>query len=65
MELMMTVMLHKMGDTEWTEEELSPIKEIELINIMPSYAPLGATITLLNGKKYVIDFVNIDGNRTC
>lgn len=65
MELMITVMLHKTDDSEWTEEELSPINQIEVINIMPSLSPLGATITLFNGKKYVVDFVNIDGNRTC
>ena len=65
MELMISVMLHKTDDSEWAEEELSPIKQIEVINIMPSLSPLGATITLFNGKKYVIDFVDIDGNRTC
>jgi hypothetical protein len=65
MELMITVMLHKRDDAGWTEEELSPIKELSLIEISPSYAPLGAEITLLNGEKYEIDFANIDGNRTC
>jgi len=65
MELMITVMLHKMDDTEWTAEELSPIKEIKIMDITPSFSPLGATITLFNNRKYEIDFVNIDGNRTC
>jgi hypothetical protein len=65
MELMITVLLHKMDNAEWTEEELSPIKEIKIMDITPSYSPLGATITLFNNKKYEIDFVNIDGNRTC
>ena len=65
MELMITVMLHKTDDTEWTEEELSPIKQIKLMDITPSFSPLGATITLTNGKQYTVDFVNIDGNRTC
>jgi hypothetical protein len=65
MELMITVMLHKMDDAEWTAEELSPIKEINIMDITPSFSPLGATITLFNNRKYEIDFVNIDGNRTC
>ena len=65
MELMITVMLHKMDDTEWTEEELSPISEIKIMDITPSGSALGATITLHNKKKYKIDFKNIDGKRRC
>jgi hypothetical protein len=65
MELVITVLLHKMDDLAWTEEELSPIKEIKVMDITPTYSPLGATITLFNTQKYEIDFVNIDGNRTC
>ena len=65
MELMITVLLHKTDDTAWTEEELSPIKEIKIMDITPSYSPLGATITLSNNQQVEIDFVNIDGNRTC
>lgn len=65
MELMITVMLHKMDDTPWTEEELSPIQRITIMDVMPSLSPLGALITLSNGREYTIDFVNIDGNRTC
>jgi len=65
MELMITVLLHKMDDTEWTAEELSPIQEIKFMDITPSCSPLGATLTLPNNRKYEIDFVNIDGNRTC
>jgi len=65
MELMITVMLHKMDDTEWTEEELSPIKDIKIMDITPTYSALGATITLYNNEKYEIDFKDIDGKRTC
>ena len=65
MELMITVMLHKMDETEWTEEELSPIKEIDIIDITPSGSPLGANITLCDNKIYEIDFKNIDGRRSC
>jgi len=65
MELMIAVMLHKMDDNEWTEEELSPIKNIKIMDITPAYSALGATITLYNNEKYEIDFKDIDGKRTC
>jgi hypothetical protein len=65
MELMITVMLHKRDDLEWTEEELSPLKQIDIMDITPSGAPLGASIILQNNKKYTVDFVNIDGRRSC
>jgi UDP-N-acetylglucosamine enolpyruvyl transferase len=65
MELMITVMLHKMDDNEWSEEELSPIKDIKIMDITPAYSALGATITLRNNEKYEIDFKDIDGERTC
>jgi hypothetical protein len=65
MELMISVMLHKMEDTPWTEAELSPVKAIEIMDISPSYSPLGAKITLSNNQTYEIDFADIDGNRTC
>jgi len=65
MELMITVMLHKTDDVPWTEEELSPIKTIQLLDITPSFSPLGAKITLPNGDIHQVDFFNIDGNRTC
>jgi len=65
MELMITVLLHKMDDSEWTEEELSPIRDITIMDITPSYSALGATITLYNNEKYKIDFKDIDGKRTC
>jgi hypothetical protein len=65
MELMITVMLHKMDDAEWTEEELSPIKKIDIMDVTPSNSVLGAEIYLTNNKKYEIDFKNIDGYKSC
>jgi hypothetical protein len=65
MELMITVLLHKTDDTVWTEEELAPLKAIVITDMTPTYSPLGAVITLANDQKYLVDFVNIDGNRTC
>ncbi len=65
MELMISVFLHKMDNREWTEEELSPIKDIKIMDITPGLSALGATITLNNGAVYEIDFKDIDGKRTC
>jgi hypothetical protein len=65
MELMITVFLHKMDNSEWTEEELSPIEKIERMDISPSGSPLGAFVTLRGNKKYEIDFYAIDGRRSC
>ena len=65
MELMITAMLHKTDDSSWSEEELSPIKNIEVSDVMPSGSVLGAKITLSNGKNYEIDFAYIDGLRSC
>jgi hypothetical protein len=58
-------MLHKMDDTEWTQEELSPIKDINIMDVTPASSSLGASITLSNNKKYEIYFEEIDGNRMC
>jgi hypothetical protein len=65
MELMITVMLHKMDDTDWTDEELSPIKDITIMDITPTWSALGATITLSGNEIFEIDFKDIDGKRSC
>jgi hypothetical protein len=54
-----------MDDAEWTDEELSPIKAINVTDIAPSHSPLGAVITLNTGEEYEIDFADIDGHRAC
>ena len=65
MELLITAMLHKTDDSEWTKEELNPIKSIEMLEVTPNYSPLGAIITLADNTRYNIDFADIDGRRTC
>ncbi len=64
MELLITVMLHKTDDAEWTKEELSPIKNIEIVEVTPEYSTLGAVITLSDNTKYIVDFKDIDGRRS-
>ena len=65
MELMITALLHKTDDSEWTEEELNPVKEIQIREITPAFSALGASITLFNKEVYEIDFRDIDGKRSC
>ncbi len=65
MELMISVLLHKMNDTPWTHKELSPIKSIHLLDVMPSGSVIGAEITLANGTTYAIDFKDVDGYKAC
>lgn len=65
MELMITVFLHKMDNSEWTQEELSPIKGINILDVTPAASALGAKITLANNKVYEVYFEEIDGNKRC
>jgi hypothetical protein len=65
MELMISVMLHKTDNTEWTEEELSPLRQIDLMDVMPSGSVIGAGITLANGSQYFFDFKDVDGYKSC
>jgi len=65
MELMITVMLHKTDDSPWTEEALSPIRDIRILDVMPSGSVLGAEITLSDGSVKTVDFVDIDGYKSC
>lgn len=65
MELMIAALLHKTDDTEWTDEELSPVKEIRILDVTPALSPLGASITLRDGSMREIYFAEMDGNRRC
>jgi hypothetical protein len=65
MELMISVMLHKTDNTEWTEEELSPLRQIDLMDVMPSGSVIGAGVTLADGSQYIVDFKDVDGYKSC
>lgn len=63
MELMVSVLLHRTEDREWSPEELDPIKEIRILDVTPLFSPLGAEVTLRDDTLYRIYFGEIDGNR--
>jgi hypothetical protein len=65
MELMISAMLHSTTDAPFTEEELSPIKQIKMLDVMPSGSVVGAEISLSSGVRHVIDFKDIDGYKSC
>ncbi len=65
MELMISVLLHRTDDEAWTEEELDPVKSIEIMDITPRYSALGARLELRDGRTMMVDFADIDGERRC
>jgi hypothetical protein len=65
MELMIAVMLHRMDDGEWAEDELSPLRDVKIVDVTPAGSVLGAVLTLSNEERYRIDFNEIDGRRSC
>jgi hypothetical protein len=65
MELMITVLLHRMDDEGWGEDELDPIVNLAVMDVTPTNSVLGARLTLRSGEEYFVDFKNIDGLRAC
>jgi hypothetical protein len=65
MELMVTALLHRTDNGEWTEEELDPVKSIRVLEVTRTYSALGAELEIRDGRKVMIDFVDIDGIRMC
>jgi len=63
MELMVSVLLHRTDDSEWSPDELDPIREIRIMDVTPLFSPLGAEVTLRDDTFYRIYFEEIDGNR--
>lgn len=65
MELMITALLHRTDDKEWSAAELNPVTGISIEDITDSFSALGAVITLADGRKIRVDFRDIDGKRSC
>ena len=65
MELMIMALLHKRDDNEWTPEELNPVKKIGIIDVTSTFSVLGAAIDLIDGRRILVDFNDIDGRRSC
>jgi hypothetical protein len=65
MELLISVLLHKTEDRAWTPEELTPIRDLKLMDVTPSGSAIGAELTLRDGTKYTVDFKDVDGFKSC
>jgi len=65
MELMITILLHRRDDGDWTEAELDPVLSFEIQDITSAYSALGARLALRDGRRLIVDFADIDGNRGC
>jgi hypothetical protein len=65
MEIMVSVLLHKTDDSPWTKEELTPIRQMSLMEITTTFSALGVEIVLLNGTTVAVDFNEMDGLRSC
>ena len=65
MELMITILLHRRDEGDWTEAELDPVLSFEIQDITSAYSALGARLALRDGRRLIVDFADIDGNRGC
>ncbi len=61
MNLLVTLMLHRCDDGEWSDAELFPIDKLEMPRFMPSGSLGGALVALRDGREFAIDFAAIDG----
>jgi len=60
-ELVVTVMLHRTDDGEWTEDELCPIRQAEFLPYAPSGQPCGLRLSLRDGAQFLVDYGNLEG----
>ncbi|MNC28933.1 hypothetical protein D3C75_771630 [compost metagenome] len=59
--LLITILLHREDDGEWTEEELMPIVSCRYVEISPSGSPCGAELLLRDGRHITVDFGAMEG----
>lgn len=63
MEVFVTVLLHRLDGGNWTEDELHPVKTLEVLPWAPSGNANGVKLILKDGREYLIDYGNVDGRR--
>jgi len=63
MEVFITVMLHRLDNGDWSEDELMPIKHWEILPWTQTGHPCGVKIALKDGREYIIDYGHVDGRR--
>jgi len=63
MEIMITVMLHRLDNGHWVRDDLIPIRSFKIIPFAPSGNACGVKLKLRNEREYLIDYGNADGRR--
>ncbi len=61
MNLLVTLLLHRCDNGEWSDAELFPIDKLETPRWMESGSSCGALVSLRDGREFAIDFAAIDG----
>lgn len=62
MEILVTVMLHRVDNEDWSAGELMPIESLEVLPWAPSGQPCGVKLQLKSGESYLVDYGNVEGN---
>ena len=65
MELMISVMLHKADDENWTADQLDIINDFRIMDVTASGFVLGCEVTLSTGNIYMVDFKDVDSYKSC
>ena len=61
MNLLVTLLLHRCDNGEWSDAELCPIDKLKTPRFMESGSSCGAQVTLRDGREFAVDFGAIDG----
>lgn len=61
MNLLVTLLLHRCDNGDWSDDELFPIERLETPRFMASGSSYGAFVALKDGREFTIDFGAIDG----
>jgi hypothetical protein len=61
LDLLVTIMLHRKDDRDWTGDELMPIRSMEYLPWAPSGSPCGLALVLKSNRNFLVDFRALDG----